>query len=135
MPRNGASDIPATVRRSSAKAQRTWKKTHDSAVETYGEGATAHRTAFASLKHSFRKEGDRWVAKEQPGPSDAQAARGPTTRHRSTDPDRAPTAGGAVEGLDGHTKAELYERARALGIRGRSTMTREALAEAIQAAL
>ena len=29
-------EMPSTVRRSSDKAQRTWAKAHDSAVETYG---------------------------------------------------------------------------------------------------
>jgi len=46
-------DLPATLQRSPEKAQETWSKTHDSAVETYGEGERAHRTAFSSLKHSF----------------------------------------------------------------------------------
>src|SRR5207244_8304168 len=31
-------EMPSTIRRSPAKAQRTWAKAHDSAVETYGEG-------------------------------------------------------------------------------------------------
>ena len=34
----GREDLPSTVRRSSEKAQRTWVATHDSAIETYGEG-------------------------------------------------------------------------------------------------
>jgi cation transport regulator ChaB len=52
-------DLPDTIRRSPAKAQRTYAKAHDSAVETYGEGERAHRTAIAALKHSFHKVGDR----------------------------------------------------------------------------
>ncbi|MCU1690806.1 MAG: cation transport regulator ChaB, partial [Jatrophihabitantaceae bacterium] len=46
-------DMPSTVQRSPVKAQDTWGETHDSAVEQYGEGARAHRTAFASLKRGF----------------------------------------------------------------------------------
>ena len=43
----GREELPDTLRRSSAKAQRTWIKAHDAAVEQYGEGERAHRTAFA----------------------------------------------------------------------------------------
>ena len=118
-------DLPATIQRSPAKAQRTWIKAHDSAVETYGEGERAHRTAFAALKHSFQKVGDRWVPKKQKGPSDPQAAKsGQAARER---PSR--TYGGVD--LCGSTKAELYERARTLGVQGRSKMGKAELAEAI----
>ena len=34
----GKDELPSTVQRSSDKAQRTWIKAHDSAVESYGEG-------------------------------------------------------------------------------------------------
>ncbi|MPZ81889.1 MAG: hypothetical protein GEV28_16450 [Actinophytocola sp.] len=50
-------ELPSTVRRSSKKMRRTWAAAHDSAVETYGEGRRAHRTAFAALKHSHEKVG------------------------------------------------------------------------------
>ena len=50
-------EVPGTVKRSPSKAVRTWKKTHDAAVEQYGEGERAHRTAFASLKQGFEKVG------------------------------------------------------------------------------
>ncbi len=89
-------DIPATIMRSDKHAQEIWSETHDSAVDTYGEGRRAHMVAFASLKHQYEKKGDKWVKKDHPGPSDPQAARGPTTPKKSTDPDRAPTAGGKV---------------------------------------
>jgi cation transport regulator ChaB len=68
-------ELPATLERSPKKAQETWIKTHDSAVEEYGEGERAHRTAFASLKHSFEKVGDHWEPKKRRGPSDPRAAR------------------------------------------------------------
>src|SRR5690606_10104557 len=42
-------DLPSTVRRSNDKAQRTWKKTHDAAVQTYGGGERAQRNAYAAL--------------------------------------------------------------------------------------
>lgn len=54
-------ELPGTLRRSSKEAQETFAKTHDNAAEEYGEGERAYRTAWASLKRSFRKSGDRWV--------------------------------------------------------------------------
>src|SRR4028119_869871 len=76
MPRGQDSDtdIPSTILRSDEHAQEIWRATHDSAVETYGEGQRAHRTAFASLKHSYEKVGDHWEPKAHKGPSDERAA-------------------------------------------------------------
>jgi cation transport regulator ChaB len=119
------SDIPGTLKRSPAKAQRTFEKAHDSAVETYGDGERAHRTAFAAVKHSFEKVGDHWEAKDHKGPSDPQAARGGAGARRG----QGKTFGG-VDVL-GHSKQELQERARSLGVKGASRMTKEQLAEAI----
>ena len=125
MPRDrGTDDIPATLQRSPAKAQRLYKKVHDRAVEQYGEGERAHRTAFDALKYSFEKVGDHWEPKRQKGPSDAQAAKRGTAARRS----RTPTAGGVD--VYGHTKDELYARAKRLGVRGRSRMTQLELGEA-----
>ncbi len=91
----GRGDMPATIARSDRHAQSLWRKTRASAIKTYGRGARAARVAFSALKHEYEKRGDRWVRKDEAGPSDAQAARGPTTRPRSTDrPTR--TAGGHV---------------------------------------
>ena len=58
MPKDKDKDLPGTLQRSPAKARRTYRKAHDSAVETYGEGERAHRTAFSAVKHSFEKQGD-----------------------------------------------------------------------------
>ncbi|MDQ6742341.1 MAG: ChaB family protein [Candidatus Dormibacteraeota bacterium] len=124
MPRSKG-DLPGTLQRSPAKAQRTFEKVHDSAVETYGEGERAHRTAFAAVKHSFEKVGDHWEEKDHKGPSDPQAARG-GARARSG---QGRTFGG-VDVL-GHSRQELYERARSLGVKGASKMTKEQLGEAI----
>jgi hypothetical protein len=117
-------ELPDTLRRSSRKAQRTWSKAHDSAVETYGEGERAHRTAFSALKHSFEKVGDRWVEKDRKGPSDPQARKSGAAARRG-----GKTYGGVD--VEGNTKAELYQRARKLGVDGRSTMSKHELAEAI----
>jgi cation transport regulator ChaB len=118
-------EMPSTIKRSPAKAQRTWAKSHDSAVETYGEGERAHRTAFSALKHSFEKVDDRWEPKEDKGPSDPRAARGGKAARQG----RGETFGGVD--FYGNSKAELYERAKRLGVRGRSKMSKQELAEAI----
>ncbi|MBI2218462.1 MAG: ChaB family protein [Candidatus Rokubacteria bacterium] len=107
--------VPRTIRQSDRQAQLIWKKTHDSAVETYGEGSRAHRVAFASLKHQYRKEGDRWVPKGWRGPSDPQAARGATTRRRSTAKPAAPTAGGKIARTVGEAGAKAHEARREYG--------------------
>ena len=120
----GREDLPSTLRRSPDKAQRTWVAAHDSAIETYGEGERARRTAFAAVKHSFEKVGDHWEAKEERGPSDEQAERG------TRDGDR-PTAGGVDANA---SKKHLYELAQRLGVRGRSSMTKAELVEALQRA-
>jgi len=115
-------DLPGTLKRSPAKAQRTYTETLDSAHEEYeGDEERAHRTAFAAVKHSFEKVGDHWEPKEKPGPSDDKAAGGRDSR--------AETAGGVD--VRGHTKAELYERAKDLDVAGRSHMTKLELAQAI----
>jgi cation transport regulator ChaB len=119
------SELPDTIKRSPAKAQRQFAKTHDSAVEQYGEGERAHRTAYASLKHNFEKVGDHWEAKDEPGPSDPRSTK--STREKRQG--KGETYGG-VDAI-GNTKAELYERAKRLGVGGRSRMSKGELAEAI----
>ncbi len=88
--------LPRTILRSDVHAQHLWKKAHDSAVKTYGEGGSAHRVAYAALKHEYQKQGDHWVKKAEKGPSDPQTARGPTTHPKSTSEPRGPTAHGKV---------------------------------------
>src|SRR4051794_2525281 len=93
-------EMPSTLQRSGAKAQRTWAKAHDSAVDSYGEGERAHRTAFSALKHTHEKVGDHWEPKDHPGPSDDRAA-DPNARKRE-----GGTGTGGVD-VKGHTKDEL----------------------------
>jgi len=128
MPKNARrkdEDLPGTLQRSPAKARRTYREAHDSAVETYGEGERAHRTAFAAVKHSFEKVGDHWEPKKRKGPSDPQAAKSGKAARTGT----SKTYGGVAAA--GNSKEELYERARKLGVKGRSRMTKAELAEAI----
>src|SRR5436190_24330906 len=120
-------EMPSTLKRSDKHAQEVWAETHDSAVESYGEGERAHRTAFASLKHSYEKVGDHWEAKKKKGPSDAQAAK------KRPDSNRRPTR--TAEGVDANaSKAHLMDVARELDIHGRSTMRKDELVEAIRKA-
>ncbi len=108
MPKDTRADLPSTIKRSDKHAQDIWLKTHNSAIKTYGEGQSAHRVAYAALKHEYKNQGDKWVKKAHKGPSDPQAARGPTTRPKSTDRRRAPTAGGKVakSASEAHKKAK-----------------------------
>jgi cation transport regulator ChaB len=118
------SELPSTVRRSSEKAQRTFAKTHDSAVEEYGEGQRAHQTAYGALKHSFEKVGDHWEPKRQKGPSDEQSAKGGARSSR-----QYRSAGGVDANA---SKSHLMDVARRLDVRGRSKMTKAQLIDAIQ---
>ncbi len=117
------SELPGTIKRSPRKAQETFAKAHDSALEQYGDEERAHRVAYAALKHTFQKVGDHWEKKRRKGPSDPRAA----------DPHAREGHGRTFGGVDyyGSTKAELLDRAAALGIRGRSRMTKAELADAI----
>ena len=121
-------DVPSTVARSEPHAQATWKETHDSAVEQYGEGERAHRTAFAALKHSYEKVGDHWERKARSGPSDPQAARGGAA---ARDGDVRATAGGVDANA---SKAHLYELAQRLDVPGRSKMDKAELVDALNKA-
>lgn len=123
--RPGSTALPATLKRSPSKAQRTYAKTLASAEQSYGPGERARRTAMSSLKHSFEKVGDRWEPKAEKGPSDPQAAASGEQARRGNQ-----ASYGGVDGL-GQTRQALYERARALGIEGRSTMSKAELAQAI----
>jgi cation transport regulator ChaB len=119
------SDLPGTLKRSPAKAQRTYAKALDSAEEGYDSEARAHQTAWSAVKHSFEKVGDHWEPKDEKGPSDPQSKqRGAAARNR---PKR--TYGGVD--AEGNTKEQLYERAKQAGVSGRSRMTKAELADAI----
>jgi cation transport regulator ChaB len=119
------SELPSTLQRSSRKAQRTFAKAHDAAAEQYGEGERAHRTAMAALKHTHEKRGDRWVAKDESGPSDPRSKKTTAQKRRGI----GETFGGID--VEQNTRHELYERARRLGVEGRSKMSKRELARAI----
>lgn len=116
------SELPETLKKSNEKAQRTFAKTYDSAMEQYNDEERAHRTAYDALKKTHEKVGDRWEPKPGgSGPSDEQSAGGKNTNRE--------TAGGVDKNA---TKEHLYEQAQKLDIAGRSDMTKDDLIEALQ---
>jgi cation transport regulator ChaB len=118
------SELPSTLKKSPAKAQRTFAKAHDAAAEEYGEGERAHRVAYSAVKHSFEKVGDHWEPKSEKGPSDQRARSGGPNAKGST-----------AEGVDANaSKKHLLEVARRLDISGRTTMTKDELVSAIKKA-
>lgn len=118
------SELPSTLKKSDAKAQRTFAKVHDAAAKQYGEGERAHRVAYDALKHTYEKIGDHWERKPEKGPSDARArSGGPNPKGKS------------AEGVNANApKKHLVEVARRLDISGRSTMTKDELVTAIKKA-
>ena len=118
------SELPSTLQKSPAKAQRTFAKAHDAAVKQYGEGERAHRVAYDALKHSFEKVGDQGSPMPKMGRSHPRA--------RSGGPN--PT-GTSAEGVDANaSKNHLMDVARRLDISGRSSMTKNQLVNAIKKA-
>src|SRR3954451_17821919 len=118
-------DVPSTLERSDDKIERTYEKTLESAEESYDSEERAHRAAWSAVKHIAEKRGDHWELKDEPGPSDPQAARGGAEAR-----DRPRETFGGVD-VSGSTKQELYDRAKELGVKGRSSMSKEDLARAI----
>ena len=119
-------EIPSTLQRSDAKAQRTFAKAHDSALEEYGDEQRAARVAWGAVKHTHEKVGDHWQPKPggAKGPSDEQSA------HGGADTDLE-----SLGGVDANAgKAHLRDVARRLDVPGRSTMTKDELASAIEKA-
>ena len=113
-------EIPQTLQRSDQKAQRTWAKAYDSAMEEYDDESRAAQTAWAALKRTYEKVGDLWQPKDDSGPSDSRAE----GSRRSGE-----TAGGVNANA---TKDDLYEQAQELDVDGRSTMSKDELVEALE---
>ena len=118
--------MPSTLKRSPTRAQHLFATVLQHAEKEYGPGERASRTAMAALKRSFEKVGDHWEPKRRPGPSDPRSQQKSTAAKRQG---RGETYGG-VDAV-GQSRAALYQRARALGINGRSTMNKATLAKAI----
>jgi cation transport regulator ChaB len=118
-------DLPGTLERSPKKVRDTYEKTLDSAHEQYDSEQRAHRTAWSAVKHIAEKQGDHWELKDEPGPSDPQAARGGKAAR-----DHPRETHGGVNA--NKSKAELLQDARAAGIEGRSKMNKDELADALR---
>jgi cation transport regulator ChaB len=117
-------EIPSTLQRSDEKAQRTFAKAHDSAMDSYDDEQRANQVAWAAVKHTHEKVGDHWEEKTRGnGPSDPQAEGG-----RDTDRE---TKGGVDANA---TKEHLMDVAKRLDVHGRSTMSKDELVDAIQKA-
>jgi cation transport regulator ChaB len=116
-------EIPSTLRRSPAKAQRTFAKAHDSAAGEYGDERRANQVAWAAVKHSFEKVGDHWEKKGKKGPSDEQAKGGRNTSKA--------TKGGVDANA---SKDHLMSLAKRLDISGRSKMKKKELVDAVKKA-
>ena len=117
-------ELPSTLQRSDAKAETTFAKAHDSALDTYdGDEQRANRVAWGAVKHTHKKVGDHWQPKAggAKGPSDEQSARG------GADTD-LPSHGGVDARA---SKAHLMDLARQLDVPGRSRMTKDQLLDAL----
>lgn len=121
---NGVS-IPGTLERSPKKAQRTYAKAMASAEEQYGSGQRAGRVAYAAVKHEYEKVGDHWEKKSDSGPSDSRSRQASGAKRRG----RGTTHGGVD--VEYNSRQDLYARAKSLGVEGRSTMSKQQLADAI----
>ncbi|MFS8479201.1 MAG: ChaB family protein [Micromonosporaceae bacterium] len=120
-------DVPSTIARSDDKAVRTFKKTLESAEESYGSGERARRAAFASLKHTHEKVGDHWEPKGRKGPSDPEAELGAPEAISQPRP--------TAQGVDVNaSKSHLDEVGRKVGIQRPEDMNKGDLVTAIQKA-
>ncbi|MGY1624019.1 ChaB family protein [Geodermatophilus sp. SYSU D00965] len=116
-------EIPSTLERSDEKAQRTFAKAHDSAMDSYDDERRANQVAWAAVKHTHEKVGDHWEPKDHKGPSDPQAEGGRDTNRE--------TKGGVDANA---SKEHLMKIAKELDVPGRSTMTKDELVDAIRKA-
>ena len=69
-----ADELPSTLQRSNAKAQRTFAKAHDAAADEYGSRRAPRCVLGAQTQ--LRKSRRPLAAQEKKGPSDARAERG-----------------------------------------------------------
>lgn len=70
MPYARTDDLPASVRAHlPVHAQEIYSAAFNNAWQEYADRGgereeTAHRVAWAAVKHSYHKQGDRWVARD-----------------------------------------------------------------------
>jgi len=118
-------DLPDTLERSPKKVQRTYEKALDSAHDEYDSEQRAHRTAWGAVKNVAEKKGDHWETKDETGPSDSRSKKSQSDKQQG----KGNTHGGVD--VEGNSKDELMERAKKADIKGRSSMNKEELADAL----
>jgi cation transport regulator len=65
MPYASNADLPESVKHVlPPHAQDTFREAFNHALDEYGREENAFRVAWSAVKKGYRKEGDRWVAKE-----------------------------------------------------------------------
>lgn len=85
---------------------------------------------MADDRRSSIKDEDTFSALRREGASQEKAAR---IANAQADPDRAPSVkGGKAAPYEDWTRDELYDRAREIGIDGRSSMSKSGLIEALR---
>lgn len=116
-------DLPRPIKNSSEKVQRTYKKALDNAHDEYADEKRAHRTAWSTVKQIAEKRGDKWVLKEDSGPSD--------THEKMPRKKKQAEHGEPYGGVDaaGNTRKELEGRAKKADIKGYSKMKKDELAK------
>lgn len=117
------SELPSTLRKSNTKAQTTFAKAHDSAVESYGAGRRAHRVACSALTQVTTRSATTVKARTTRG----HRMGGPavTTQMR-----KVPLRNELARTPARSTCCRW--RAHRLDIRGRSTMNKKQLVTAIE---
>ena len=85
-------DIPKTILHSDQHAQDIWRKAHEKAAREGSENGHARRAAYEALKQTYEKKGDRWVKKQEPARSRADADRAGGSDRKSGERDRSPTS-------------------------------------------
>ena len=119
----GMEDLPRTLGGSSEEGQPTELDARLTAPP--GRDARARRAAYSALRPPGAAARARWVR----SPLASLAA--PVARRRSVAAGRDPAPQVGESRFYGHTKGDLYERARGLGIPGRASMSKRELARAI----
>ena len=120
-------DVPSTIARSDDKAVRTYKKTLESAEDSYGEGERAHRAAYGALKHPTRRWATTGSRRSRPG----RRTRSPSKRRPTRWSGRRKRRTGSTPRA---SKAHLVEVARKLGVTGATRKRKDELVDEIRKA-
>lgn len=129
-------ELPSTLQKSSKKAQRTFAKAYDSAIDEYGDEKRAHKVAWSAVKEKYQRVGKKWKRKdkdEKASSSGSSSKNGNKTKATSKSGGKASNSAAANVDADS-TKDKLMKVARRLDIQGRSKMKKRELLNAIKKA-